>query len=241
MMWVWKNYLEGVALFSELTFSSFSQLVFGLLLSSYDICQLMHECIFIIKQTKQMFSHTDWHLNILCQWLSYSSHASSSPCSVLREREEGKTDRASLRAGWGWDGMWVHEEALGRWVGAAFCRSRFHLWVLIWEGPGHSRCVCECVWSLAMMRAVRGAGEQWEITLTGSALYIIQGSDAVHECWSECAESLIIWCVDAVAVCGLNLTGAVLLNLRENIFWLEKNFGVSCSYQLVELRIIATL
>lgn len=42
MTGVWKDYFEGVALFSDVTFSSFSQLVFDLLLSSYNVRQLMH-------------------------------------------------------------------------------------------------------------------------------------------------------------------------------------------------------
>lgn len=41
----------------------------------------------------QMFPYTNWHLNILCQWLSYSCKAGTCPCSVFGEREEGKADR----------------------------------------------------------------------------------------------------------------------------------------------------
>lgn len=70
-------------------------------------------------------------------------------------------------------------------------------------------CVCVCVCVMAMVRAVRGAGEQWEITLTGPVLYIILGADAIHECWLDSTGGLITFCLDAVGVCGLSLTGAV--------------------------------
>lgn len=74
---------------------------------------------------------------------------------------------------------------------------------------GRQLCVCVCVCVMAMVRAVRGAGEQWEITLTGPVLYIILGADAIHECWLDSTGGLITFCLDAVGVCGLSLTGAV--------------------------------
>ncbi len=135
---------------------------------------------------------------------------------------------------------WIHWEALGRQVGAAFCRSRFHLWVLIWEGPAHSSCVCV----MAMVRAVRGAGEQWEITLTGPVLYIILGADAIHECWLESTGGLITFCLDAVAVCGFESHRSSLYSICKRwkmyLFLAGKQLWVSSSYQLVELKIITT-
>lgn len=57
-----------------------------------------------------------------------------------------------------WEGL---EDPLCWQVGAALCRSRFHLWVLIWVGLTHSSCVCvcffvcECVCVMTMVRGER--------------------------------------------------------------------------------------
>ena len=186
-------------------------------------------------------SHTNLHYKAHCQRLSYSTCASSCPCSVSGEWERrGRLAEPRAR---GVD----PREALGRRVGAAFSRSWFHLWVLIWEGPAHGSCV-RWPWWEWLQELVSSEESPWR----GLILYIIREADATHECWLESTGSLITFCLDAVSVCGLNLAVAACLSewtvkssdktwKNSPFFFSRKQLWVSFRYQMVELKITTTL
>lgn len=141
---MWNNYFESVVLFCDLTFNSFSQLAIYFLLLSCNVCQLRAFMYLLFIYVFNKADKTDVytckpipkHIEsliisfILCKLLPLV------PSWGRRGEGDGRSDM--LRG-------WIRWEALGQQVGATFCRSRFHLWVLIWAGPAQSSCVRVCV------------------------------------------------------------------------------------------------
>lgn len=161
--------------------------------------------------------------------------------SSLFSHEQGKRRKDGQSHMLGGRGGWILREALGWQVGAAFCRSWFHLWVLIWEGP-----VCVCVWGWG------GDGESCWRSWWAVRNHLDRACTVDHTRSHSCHSWMLIrvywdfnyfllrccrclWFESHRSSLFTRVRCAVF-NIDGKIFLAREQLPVSCSYQLVELK-----